>query len=467
MAIADVPQPVSDTSAAIEAHAEEADPHDVYQLESEKSAADGYASLDSGTKVPIAELPTGSTASTVATGDHGHPDQAAAYTAHSILAANTAGNPAPLTVDEQTLVGRITDGTIDALTVSEVTSLLSSIPKHSALSEGEANLPRAGLDAAAQMASGVLYVSYFTAQKTEFIGKVRLLCATAAAQVLDIEAELTVSIAASDALANDTDIDGALSATATLGSLALMPDEAAALPLQVAVSTAATMSVVTGVTGALSITASSSSTSTRRSLPTLCKVGFFSVGAGNDHDSDLTLLLTSDNDSSLFTVSNTAYTISFPDYTTKTAGQRYAVGVLVVSQFEMPTLAGVSVSTVGALEADVSPILSAELSGQSDISADVTSTLSTSTITHYVALLPPIATSGKLTPTLEATSAVAATKTITAALQVTALPESVPAALRDITAAQQITVSSAGVPVFALLADASLSLTAATKNTSY
>ena len=45
------------------------DDHTQYQRESEKAAASGYASLDAGTKVPLAQLPTGTTSATVALGD--------------------------------------------------------------------------------------------------------------------------------------------------------------------------------------------------------------------------------------------------------------------------------------------------------------------------------------------------------------------------------------------------------------
>jgi hypothetical protein len=44
-------------AAAVAAHAAAADPHAGYQLESEKGAANGYASLDAGGKVPSAQLP--------------------------------------------------------------------------------------------------------------------------------------------------------------------------------------------------------------------------------------------------------------------------------------------------------------------------------------------------------------------------------------------------------------------------
>jgi hypothetical protein len=48
------------------------DPHTQYQKESEKASASGYASLDSSTKVPIAQVPTGTSGSTVALGNHTH-----------------------------------------------------------------------------------------------------------------------------------------------------------------------------------------------------------------------------------------------------------------------------------------------------------------------------------------------------------------------------------------------------------
>lgn len=55
-----------------EDHRTASDPHSQYQLDSVKGAANGYAGLDSGGKVPIGQLPTGATSSTVALGDHNH-----------------------------------------------------------------------------------------------------------------------------------------------------------------------------------------------------------------------------------------------------------------------------------------------------------------------------------------------------------------------------------------------------------
>lgn len=61
--------PAGTAAGAVTAHAAAADPHTGYQKESEKATASGYASLDGSTKVPIAQLPTGATGSTVAIGN--------------------------------------------------------------------------------------------------------------------------------------------------------------------------------------------------------------------------------------------------------------------------------------------------------------------------------------------------------------------------------------------------------------
>lgn len=65
---------IADTEAdsKVATHAAASDPHIGYQKESEKDAAGGYPSLDVSTKVPIAELPTGTGGSQVALGNHTH-----------------------------------------------------------------------------------------------------------------------------------------------------------------------------------------------------------------------------------------------------------------------------------------------------------------------------------------------------------------------------------------------------------
>lgn len=78
-------------AGALAAHVAAADPHTGYQKESEKAAANGYASLDGTTKVPIAQLPTGTTGSTVALGNAPAAAQSAAEaTAAAALTAHEA-----------------------------------------------------------------------------------------------------------------------------------------------------------------------------------------------------------------------------------------------------------------------------------------------------------------------------------------------------------------------------------------
>lgn len=64
--------PAGTASSAITTHEAAADPHTGYQKESEKAAVNGYASLDGTTKIPIAQVPTGTSGTTVALGNHAH-----------------------------------------------------------------------------------------------------------------------------------------------------------------------------------------------------------------------------------------------------------------------------------------------------------------------------------------------------------------------------------------------------------
>ena len=74
-------------AGAVTTHVAVGDPHTQYQKESEKSAASGYASLDGSVKVPIAEVPTGTSGTTVALGNHTH---ATGYATRATLSTTTA-----------------------------------------------------------------------------------------------------------------------------------------------------------------------------------------------------------------------------------------------------------------------------------------------------------------------------------------------------------------------------------------
>ena len=73
----------TEVTSAITTHAAAADPHTGYQKETEKAAASGYASLDGSTKVPIAQLPTGTSSTTVAIGNDARLSDARTPTAHN------------------------------------------------------------------------------------------------------------------------------------------------------------------------------------------------------------------------------------------------------------------------------------------------------------------------------------------------------------------------------------------------
>lgn len=89
-------EPLGQAASAVVAHSAASDPHTGYQRESEKGSANGYASLDGSTKVPIAQVPTGTTGSTVALGNHTHPGGAEAFPVGSVFIAVVDTDPATL-----------------------------------------------------------------------------------------------------------------------------------------------------------------------------------------------------------------------------------------------------------------------------------------------------------------------------------------------------------------------------------
>jgi hypothetical protein len=85
-----------EAAGAVATHAGASDPHTGYQKESERAAANGYASLDADTKIPIAQVPTGSTGSTVALGNHTHPGGSEAFPIGAVFIAVVSTDPATL-----------------------------------------------------------------------------------------------------------------------------------------------------------------------------------------------------------------------------------------------------------------------------------------------------------------------------------------------------------------------------------
>jgi len=121
---------------------------------------------------------------------------------------------------------------------------------------------------------------------------------------------------------------------------------------------------------------------------TLCRVGIYSVdGSGN-----LTLIAATANDTALWIAGTTAYTKSLSASFTKTRGQRYAVGYLVVGASTAPTFVGLN-NIFPASEVAASPRLSGFVGSQSDLGA-ISSTIAVGSISDsaahqaYTVLLP-------------------------------------------------------------------------------
>lgn len=70
--------------------------------------------------------------------------------------------------------------------------------------------------------------------------------------------------------------------------------------------------------------------------PTLIRMGVYSV-AGTDGQGDLTLVASTPNDTTLLAAQNTLYTKGLSASWSKVAGQRYAIGIIVVTAATAPT----------------------------------------------------------------------------------------------------------------------------------
>lgn len=100
--------------------------------------------------------------------------------------------------------------------------------------------------------------------------------------------------------------------------------------------------------------------------PSLVRAGVYTVA----DNGDLTLVASIANDTTIFANISTAYTRALSASLAKAAGQRYAVGILVVTAAAAPTVLGNNF--VAASEAGQAPRLCAAFHGQTDLPASVT-----------------------------------------------------------------------------------------------
>jgi hypothetical protein len=119
--------------------------------------------------------------------------------------------------------------------------------------------------------------------------------------------------------------------------------------------------------------------------PSLIRIGVWTTDTTG---ALLSLVASTASDTTLLAGTSTAYTKAFSASFVKTAGQRYAVGLLVVSATTVPQITGAS-PLVLAGESALSPRLSAAASGQADLPATLAAgSLTNSTNRPFFILLP-------------------------------------------------------------------------------
>jgi hypothetical protein len=101
--------------------------------------------------------------------------------------------------------------------------------------------------------------------------------------------------------------------------------------------------------------------------PTLCRLGLYSV----DSSGNLTLVASCASDTTMFAATTTVYSRALSAPYLKVAGQRYAVGALVVTGAAAPTFPASFFSGLGAEMTTTEPTEAAALSGQTDLPASI------------------------------------------------------------------------------------------------
>jgi hypothetical protein len=119
--------------------------------------------------------------------------------------------------------------------------------------------------------------------------------------------------------------------------------------------------------------------------PTLIRIGLYTVAANGD----ITLAASTDSDTALFAATNTSYTKALAAPLGKVAGQRYAVGLLVVTAGAAPTVYGHAIWGAATAEPAAAPRISGSVGSQSDLPASVVSaSVAVNGQMHYAVLLP-------------------------------------------------------------------------------
>ena len=312
-----------------------------------KGAATGYPSLDSSAKVPIAQLPTGTTASTVVIGND----------------------------------SRVTGALQSANDLSDVSNVSTA---RNNLGLGNAAIRNIGTTAGTAAAgddsriTGAIQTSLFDTKGDLLVGTAddtaaRLAVGTAGHVPM---ADPAASTGISWQPHGDQFTAGAMTMERRFASSSAVSIVSGAMRFSFFTApraeTIANVAVLTGNTAA-------------GATPTLCRVGIYSVAANGD----LTLIGSCSNDTSLFAAANTRYVRALSASYSAALGQRYALAVLVVTAAATPTFVGIATNSVLAASFATSPRVTAALNSQSDLPASVAAgSLGTTNLGVYGEVLP-------------------------------------------------------------------------------
>lgn len=142
-----------------------------------------------------------------------------------------------------------------------------------------------------------------------------------------------------------------------------------------------TASTATTVANALIATGTTAAAAT----PTVVRIGLYSVATNGD----LTLVASTPNDTTLLAAVNTLYTKALSASYQLVAGQRYALGFLIVTAAATPTIAGTFPASSATALAALNPRLCGVVTGQTDLPASVLAANVTNTTNMpYLAVTP-------------------------------------------------------------------------------
>jgi len=128
-----------------------------------------------------------------------------------------------------------------------------------------------------------------------------------------------------------------------------------------------------------------SGTTAAGATPTLCRIGLYLIDGVGDGTRVASIL----NDTALFNLASTGFTRDWSVPYLMVVGQRYALGILVVTTAALPTIAGYTYGTAMDEEGAMTPRLTGRLSTQTDLPASFVDTSLIASVSRYYGVILP------------------------------------------------------------------------------